>query len=311
MSVVYIVDEMGAANRYDIGVGNIMWGPDFPHSSSSWPVDYQLGREILERAGATPSEIERIMWRNAADTYKMPYDEPATRRRAAAYGRASSTETGEHRRPMTDSNDYRLISADSHVLEPPDLFERPPGTAAEPCSQARRLDGGDAWMVDGSRARPPARHGRLGVRATEWLQPRPPDGQARSAFADVLPGLYDPAERLRAQDADSVQAEVLYPSAGLWDADHAARRRGSSSWPAHGPTTTGSPSSRAHNPDRLIGLGKIPSTTCEDARDELLRCVKELNLRGVHPRRLAERQRGRRERRRRPVLGAVNESGCP
>ena len=76
VSVVYIVDEMGAANRYDIGVGNIMWGPDFPHSSSSWPVDYQLGLEILERAGATPGEIERIMWRNAADTYKMPYDEP-------------------------------------------------------------------------------------------------------------------------------------------------------------------------------------------------------------------------------------------
>jgi predicted TIM-barrel fold metal-dependent hydrolase len=78
VTVVYIVDEAGAANRYDIGVGNIMWGPDFPHSSSSWPVDYQLGREILERAGATPSEIERIMWKNAADLYKMPYDEPAT-----------------------------------------------------------------------------------------------------------------------------------------------------------------------------------------------------------------------------------------
>jgi predicted TIM-barrel fold metal-dependent hydrolase len=78
VSVVYIVDEAGAANRYDIGVGNIMWGPDFPHSSSSWPIDYQLGREILEREGATPSEIERIMWRNAADLYELPYDEPAT-----------------------------------------------------------------------------------------------------------------------------------------------------------------------------------------------------------------------------------------
>ena len=78
VTVVYDVDEVGAANRYDIGVGNIMWGPDFPHSSSNWPVDYQLGREILERAGATPSEIDRIMWRNAADLYKLPYDEPAT-----------------------------------------------------------------------------------------------------------------------------------------------------------------------------------------------------------------------------------------
>ena len=37
-------------------------------------------------------------------------------------------------------------------------------------------------------------------------------------FDDVQPGLYDPEERVRAQDADSVQAELLYPSSGLWDA---------------------------------------------------------------------------------------------
>jgi predicted TIM-barrel fold metal-dependent hydrolase len=83
VTVVYIVDETGAANRYDIGIKNIMWGPDFPHSSSSWPVDYELGREILERAGASEGEIERIMWRNAADLYTLPYDEPGTARVAA------------------------------------------------------------------------------------------------------------------------------------------------------------------------------------------------------------------------------------
>jgi uncharacterized protein len=42
-----------------------------------------LGREILERAGATPGEIERIMWRNAAELYKLEYEEPATIRSAA------------------------------------------------------------------------------------------------------------------------------------------------------------------------------------------------------------------------------------
>ena len=85
VSVVYIVDEMGAANRYDIGVANIMWGPDFPHSSSAWPVDYELGREVLERAGCSESEMERIMWKNCADLYKLPYDVPAT----AAVGAAA------------------------------------------------------------------------------------------------------------------------------------------------------------------------------------------------------------------------------
>jgi uncharacterized protein len=83
VTVVYVVDESGAANRYDIGVANIMWGPDFPHSSSAWPMDYQLGLEILERAGATPGEIERIMWRNAANLYKLPYDEPDAVKSAA------------------------------------------------------------------------------------------------------------------------------------------------------------------------------------------------------------------------------------
>ncbi|HET6954780.1 MAG TPA: amidohydrolase family protein [Acidimicrobiales bacterium] len=78
VSVVYIVDEVGAHNRYDIGVANMMWGPDFPHSSSAWPVDYELGREVLERASCTESEIERIMWKNAADLYKLPYDSPDT-----------------------------------------------------------------------------------------------------------------------------------------------------------------------------------------------------------------------------------------
>ncbi len=76
--VVYIVDEMGAQNRYDIGVDRIMWGPDFPHSSSNFPLDYRLGREVLERAGSTESEIERIMWKTCADLYKLPYDDPKT-----------------------------------------------------------------------------------------------------------------------------------------------------------------------------------------------------------------------------------------
>jgi predicted TIM-barrel fold metal-dependent hydrolase len=74
--VVYIVDEMGAQNRYDIGVDRIMWGPDFPHSSSNWPMDYQLGREFLQRAGATESEMQRIMWKTCADVFRIPYDEP-------------------------------------------------------------------------------------------------------------------------------------------------------------------------------------------------------------------------------------------
>ena len=72
---VYTLDEMGADNRYFVGVDKMMWGPDFPHSASNWPVDYELGLESLTRAGATKGEIERIMWKNAADLYGLEYAE--------------------------------------------------------------------------------------------------------------------------------------------------------------------------------------------------------------------------------------------
>ena len=37
---------------------NIMWGPDFPHSSSAWPVDYELGSRD-PRAGGRQRERDR------------------------------------------------------------------------------------------------------------------------------------------------------------------------------------------------------------------------------------------------------------
>ena len=179
---------------------------------------------------------------------------------------------------MTDSNDYRLISADAHVLEPPDLFERLPAQLRNRAPKLAQLDGGDAWMIDGSDPVLLPATAATGSGYTRFNlnhQNGKPLG-----FADVLPGLYDPTARLREQDADSVQAEVLYPSAGLWEAItnlddrdvKLACARAYNDWISE---------FCAHSPDRLLGLAKIPATTCEDAREELLRCVKELNLRGA------------------------------
>ena len=75
-------------------------------------------------------------------------------------------------------------------------------------------------------------------------------------------------------------AEVLYPFPGLWDAIRATADhelilgcvRAYNDWIAE---------FSAHSPDRLIGLGRIPMTGFDDARDELLRCVKDLGLRGI------------------------------
>ena len=276
VSVVYIVDEVGAHNRYDIGVANIMWGPDFPHSSSAWPVDYELGLEILKRAGASESEIERIMWKNAADIYKVAYDAampsaPASRRDRR---RTVVDPTGSC---MAASNDYKLISADSHVLEPPTIFEA--GLPASLRDRAPKLvahDGGSVWSVDGELVPLPS----TAATGSGWH--RAADGPLTDGLVSwdaVLPALYDPAERVQAQWSDSVDGEVLYPSTGLWDAIKmldddelkVALIKAYNDWIAE---------FCAYQPDRLFGVAKLPGTSVRDAQDELSRCVNELGLRG-------------------------------
>jgi predicted TIM-barrel fold metal-dependent hydrolase len=82
------------------------------------------------------------------------------------------------------------------------------------------------------------------------------------------------------QDGDSLDAEVLYPSSGLWDAlaqsdDTEVRLscvRAYNDWIA---------AFCKASPERLVGLGKIPSTGVSDACEELERCVSDLGLRGV------------------------------
>jgi hypothetical protein len=57
------------ARRYEIGVGNIMWGNDFPHPEGTWPYT----REFLkDRFWDIPmDETEKILGLNAAEFYKF------------------------------------------------------------------------------------------------------------------------------------------------------------------------------------------------------------------------------------------------
>ena len=175
---------------------------------------------------------------------------------------------------------YDLISADSHVIEPADLFEkRLPAGLRVRAPQLRSWNGGSAWMVEGADAvpLPPSASSGSGYRLA-----RDSGGEPRQAvtFEEVLPGLYDPVERVDPRNADSVDAEVLYPFPALWDAIKRLEN-----------TELSLACVRAyndfiaefcsHSPDRLLGLGKIPSGSRRSAEAELARCVDDLHLRGV------------------------------
>jgi predicted TIM-barrel fold metal-dependent hydrolase len=176
---------------------------------------------------------------------------------------------------MTDGARYELISADSHLIEPPDLFEsRLPVSLRGRAPKLVTADGVSSWVVEDVMPAP------LPASAVTGSGYDSPGGvSAGAAFADIMPALHDPAERLKAQFTDSVDAEVLYGFPYLWDAikqaDDAQLRlacaRAYNDWLAE---------FCSHAPDRLLGVGRIPTSSVEDAVSEMRRGVDELNMRG-------------------------------
>ena len=63
----FIDDRVGVASREFIGVENIMWSSDYPHTVSTWP----HSREVVEREfkGVPDKERRQIVRENAARLY--------------------------------------------------------------------------------------------------------------------------------------------------------------------------------------------------------------------------------------------------
>jgi predicted TIM-barrel fold metal-dependent hydrolase len=104
-----------------------------------------------------------------------------------------------------------IISSDSHVIEPPDLWtarieprfrERAPRVVPE--------EDGDWWFVDGIRTN----SFQGGVQAGLRFE-RPDALRHAGRFADVRPGGYLPEAHLKDNEADGIYGSVLYPTEGL------------------------------------------------------------------------------------------------
>ena len=69
MFVEFMEDDIGLQLRHIIGVDNMIWGNDFPHSESTWP----HSMEFLDRAlgDATDEERRKIISGNAAKMFKF------------------------------------------------------------------------------------------------------------------------------------------------------------------------------------------------------------------------------------------------
>src|SRR5262249_20990540 len=69
VSATFIDDPLGVKYRHQVGVENVMWSSDYPHTVSTWP----HSREVIARdfAGVAADETRRITRDNAIRLYGL------------------------------------------------------------------------------------------------------------------------------------------------------------------------------------------------------------------------------------------------
>jgi predicted TIM-barrel fold metal-dependent hydrolase len=65
----FISDPVGVKLRNDIGIGNICWEADYPHSDSMWPGAPEQLHEVLEANNVPDDEVNKMTFENAMRWY--------------------------------------------------------------------------------------------------------------------------------------------------------------------------------------------------------------------------------------------------
>ena len=171
------------------------------------------------------------------------------------------------------SGPYRLVDADTHINEPPDLWtSRVASRLRDRVPRMEQLEQGDAWVMEG--VSDPINFGK---NASDGMPLAERNAWVR--WGDIRPGGYDPSARLREMDEDVVDAAVLYPTPrisqlvfGTRDPElHLALIQAYNDWIQE---------FASHAPDRLGGLMPVPNRGVADAVAEVERVVERVGIAG-------------------------------
>ncbi len=165
-----------------------------------------------------------------------------------------------------------VISADSHIIEPPNLWiDYIDPAFRDRAPHCERENGKDVFKCEGGVS-------LIQVGAVSGAGKKSEDLVLDGTFEEnAPPGSSDPHARLGEMDVDGVQAEVLYPSValrmfGIEDAPYQlACFKAYNDWMAD---------FCKPYPNRLKGIGVVPIENMEVTAGELRRC-KEIGLSGV------------------------------
>ena len=157
-----------------------------------------------------------------------------------------------------------MLSSDSHVVEPPDLWEGHGDPLAGRMPRVERLDDGDWWIVDGYKTM-----SFLGIQTGDRFAGEPDKLRTSGTFSEVREAAYDPRRYVDENESDGIWGSVLYPSQGLvlyevpvTDVVSASMRR-YNDWLAE---------FCSESPDRLKGIAMVNVDDIDEAIDELARC---------------------------------------
>ncbi len=166
-----------------------------------------------------------------------------------------------------------IISADSHVLEPPDAYtERIDARYKEIAPRVSFTEQMGAYFEIHGINKP------LPVRLVSGAGKSPMEIERHPLrWEEVYRGAYDPEARISDQDRDGIAAEILYPTSGMIICKHPdvdyrkACLDAYNLWLAEYCSV---------HPDRLLGAGMVSMRTPGDSISEV-RKIKELGLKGV------------------------------
>lgn len=172
---------------------------------------------------------------------------------------------------------YELISADSHIVESPDLWEKwlPKEFLPRAPKLVKDAEGGDAWQY-----RPGTPAVPLGLVTTYPGRTYEQFKWTGARYSQVNQGAFHGPTRLKEQAIDGVSAEVLYPSQRtmrhfMLDEDNEFHKAGIlayNDWMAK--------EFMAADPSRLIGLAQMPNLGVEEMIAEMRR-TRQMGMRGV------------------------------
>ena len=160
------------------------------------------------------------------------------------------------------AHDYRLISADGHLMDPPDLWTaNAPAKYRDQVPRMERFDKGDAWVFPDRDTPSPFNWGACAGRA--------PDQQGIwCRLEDIHPGCYDAKARVEALDLDGIDAELLFPNGLDWVVDAPDRDFQLAMTRIYNDHLA---EVCAHAPDRFGGAALVPPISVEDAVAEVQR----------------------------------------